>query len=148
MRYKNFEGSSTKQVEAVMLIIPKPIGEGLTYEKAAKKLGINKSAFIKRISGFKSRCPKAWGEIESCKNAVQRQKEGMERPFDFEEEILNRYIDKIYDGSIEPDWELVEKMQEEAVRLNVIKSGMTSIDDEDAFDMDMAIDENRIKDVF
>ena len=148
MRYNDFKNASSKQVEAVMLIIPEPEGKGLTYEKATKKLGINKSAFIKRISGFKNRCPNAWNEIESCKNTVQRQRKGLERPFDFEEEILNKYVDKIYDGSIKPDWELVKKMQEEVMRLNVIKSGMTSIDDEDAFDMDMVIDENKIKDIF
>jgi len=148
MRYKNFEGATAKQVEAVMLIIPEPEGKGLTYGEASKELSISRDSFKDRISNFKSNCPEAWDEVESCKNAIQRQRKGLERPFDFEEEILNKYIDKIYDGSIEPDWELVEKMQEEAMRLNVIKSGMTSIDDEDAFDMDMVIDENRIKDVF
>ena len=148
MKFSNFEGASKKQIEAVMLIIPKPIGEGLTYEEAAKELNISKDSFKDRVSNFKNNCSGAWDEIESCRNAIQRQREGMERPFDFEEEILDKYVDKIYDGSVEPDWELVEKMQQEAMRLNVIKSGMTSIDDEDAFNMDAAIDENRIKDRF
>lgn len=148
MQYKDFENATAKQVEAVMLIIPEPEGKGLTYEKASKELGISIDSFKDRISNFKNNCPEAWDEIESCKNAVQRQGKGLERPFDFEEEILNKYIDKIHDGSVEPDWELVAKMQEEAMRLNVIKSGMTSINDKDAFDMNIAIDENKIKHIF
>jgi len=148
MRYSNFKNASSKQREAVMLIVPKPIGGGLTYEEASKKLSISRDSLKDRINNFKKNCPRAWSEIESCKNAVQRQGKGLERPFNFEEDILNEYINRIYDGSVEPDWELVEKMQEVAMKSNIIKSGMISIDDENAFDMDTIIDENKIKDVF
>ena len=101
MRYKNFEGASAKQVEAVMLIVPGPEGEGLTYEKASKELGINESAFIKRIDGFKNRCPEAWDEIQSMWRVASRQRESLENPISLED-----------------------------------------------VDMDIAIDENRIKDIF
>ena len=148
MDFSNFVDASKKQIEAVMLIIPNPIGGGLTYDEASKELGISRDSFKDRIKCFKTNCPDAWDEIGSCKSAVQRQGKGLERPFDFEEDILNEYINRIYDGSVEPNWELVENMQKEAMKSNVILSGMTSIDDEDAFDMNMAIDENRIKDIF
>lgn len=148
MKFSNFKGASSKQVEAVMLIISKPEGRGLTYEEASKELGISIDSFKDRISNFKTKCPEAWGEIESCKNAIQRQRKGLERPFDFEEDIFNKYIDKVHDGSIKPNWELVEKMQEEVMKSNIIKSGMISIDDKDAFDMNTIIDENGIKDIF
>ena len=148
MRYKNFGNASKKQIEAVMLIISEPEGRGLTYEGASRELGISRDSFKDRINNFKTNCPKAWDEIQSCKNAVQRQGEGLERPFDFEEDIFNKYVDKVYDGSIKPNWELIKKMQEEAMKSNVVKSGMVSIDDGNVFGIDKAIDENKIKDIF
>lgn len=80
MKYDNFKGASIKQVEAVMLIIPGPEGEGLTYEEASRELGISKASFIERIKRFKARCPGAWDEIESMWRAVSRGRGSFENP--------------------------------------------------------------------
>jgi len=63
MDFIDFENASVKQIEAVLLIASYPAGEGLTYKKAAAKLGISESGFSGRIRCFKNRCPETWKEI-------------------------------------------------------------------------------------
>lgn len=76
MDFSNFENASEKQIEAMLLIMSEPEGKDLTYKKAAEKLGINESAFIKRIYHFKNNCPKTWDEIKKRKKTI---KEGNSR---------------------------------------------------------------------
>lgn len=93
MKYNNFQGASIKQVEAIMLIIPGPEGEGLTYKEASRELGINESAFIKRIENFKTKCPAAWDEIQSMWRAASRQIESLRNPISLEDIDENRIKD-------------------------------------------------------
>ena len=93
MRYSNFEGASRKQIEAVMLIIPGPEGEGLTYEEASRELGISKASFIERIKRFKTNCPEAWDEIQSMWRAASRQIESLKNPISLEDVDENKIKD-------------------------------------------------------
>lgn len=80
---------SKKQMQALVLITPGPVGQGLTYEKAAKELGINESTLIKRINRFKNRFPDAWRNFESIRNVSRRQENNLRNL-----KSLNRGIDE------------------------------------------------------
>ena len=48
------------QLEVLLLLTPNPIGEGLTEEQVAERLGISQSAVSDRVNTFKKNFPKAW----------------------------------------------------------------------------------------
>ena len=87
--FSRIKGLSEKQVEALILIVPGPIGQGLTQKEAAKILGLNERDFRSRLTRFKIRFPDAWENFESMRNVSRRQEESLRNPIS-----LSRGIDE------------------------------------------------------
>lgn len=78
--FNDIKWLTKKQMRALTLLTPGPIGEGLTYNEAATVLGISEFSLISRLSHFKNRFPDAWSNFESMVNVSQRQRLSLRSP--------------------------------------------------------------------
>jgi len=71
---------SKKQIETLLLIIPGPLGSGLTQQQAGDVLGISRDAVAKRLERFKRKYSNGWNNVISIRNTVNRQRKSFEKP--------------------------------------------------------------------
>lgn len=67
-----------RQLELLMLIVPGPLGFGMSVTTAAKKIGISKRAGFLRLQKFKMRFPSAWKKIIRMMTVMSRQRKALQ----------------------------------------------------------------------
>lgn len=76
----------------LMLWIPCPLGEGLTYAEISEHLGISTSKISKLIRKFKKEYPESWERIISLFKVSRRNSFGIKHPNHYEDMISENII--------------------------------------------------------
>jgi len=62
-----------KQIKLATLLVPAPLGKGLSWSEAAKELKISLSAFAQRVKTFKNKHSNIYNTILSMRRAMYLQ---------------------------------------------------------------------------
>ena len=81
-----------KQIEALLLTTPGPLGAGLTGIEAGKVLGITRGAIVQRLGRFKSKHPLGWNNVMSIRHTASRQRENLEHPLRWEKDRTEMWV--------------------------------------------------------
>ena len=85
---------TSKQIEALLLTTPEPLGAGLTGIESGKVLGITRGAIAQRLGRFKSKHPSGWDNVMSIRHTVSRQRENLEHPLRWVKDYADIHIVK------------------------------------------------------
>jgi len=75
--YNDIMKVTKKQIEILLLIAAKPLGEGLKIREAAKKLGISIDSVKDRLKRFKKNHPDAWKKFKEIRNVSRRERDNL-----------------------------------------------------------------------
>ena len=83
---------SNKQIQALLLTTPGPLGAGLTGIEAGKVLGITRGAIVQCLGRFKNKHPLGWNNVMSIRHTASRQRENLEHPLRWERNYTDMHI--------------------------------------------------------
>ena len=83
---------SRKQVEALLLTMPGPLGGGLNQMETGMVLRITRDAIAKRLGRFKKKHPVAWDNVMSIRHTASRQRENFEHSLRWDKNWMETLI--------------------------------------------------------
>ena len=69
-----------KQLRSLYLVLPGPLGLGISMREASERLGLASSCITQQLSRFKKNYPKAWEQVECMLNTMYRQGRNLGKP--------------------------------------------------------------------
>ena len=88
-----------KQLQSLYLVLPGPLGLGMSMREASKRLNLPPSAVTQQLKRFKRNHPEAWSQVEAMLNTMYRQGRNLTTPLTMSNVgwrrfLENRVIDK------------------------------------------------------